>query len=144
MAITGGNTMLKIALTALAVILSSTILTYSVSANESVVEKPATVIIYRADELMKSQWLSMVIKLDGAPIQRLHADDAVVATVPAGRRTLRGSILGTESLSLDLKPGSIHYVYSDVDIHGNEVRVKFSEVEEQVARVHRAPEEEAI
>lgn len=136
--------MLKIALAALAVIFSSTILSHSVSANESVADKPATVIIYRADELMRSQWLSMVVKLDGAPIQRLHVDDAVVATVPAGRRTLRGSIVGTEPLSLDLKPGSTHYVYSEVNILGNEVRVEFSEVEEQVARVHRVVEEEAI
>ncbi len=135
--------MFKYVLAVSAVVATSFGLSQAVSASEESVA-PAKLVVYRADEMIRSETLSLTVKLDGQQIARLHSEDAVVKTVPAGKHVLRGSIAGTEPLVLDLKPGQTHYVYSDVDIHGNEVKVQFSEVEEQVARVHRSGEEEAI
>lgn len=67
-----------------------------------------------------------------------------MVTVPAGQHVLRGSLRGAEPLVLDLKPGKTHYMYSDVAPRGAGVKVELSEVEEQVARVHSAVEENAI
>ena len=135
--------MVKYVLAVAAVVATTLGLSHSVSASEESAA-PAKLVVYRADEMIKSEWLSVTVKLDGQQMARLHAEDAVVKTVPAGKHVLRGSVAGTEPLVIDLKPGQTHYVYSDVDIHGNEVKVQFQEVEEQVARIHRDGEEGAI
>jgi hypothetical protein len=135
--------MLKYFLAVSAVVVSTVGLSHSVNASEESAA-PAKLVVYRADEMIRSEWLSVTVKLDGQQIARLHAEDAVVKTVPAGKHVLRGSVSGTEPLVLDLKPGQTHYVYSDVDIHGNDVKVQFAEVEEQVVRIHRGGDEGAI
>ena len=74
-----------IAVAASAVIATSTMsLSGAVSAAEERTE-PARLVVYRADELIKSRSLSLTLKLDGAQIARLHSDDAVIAGIPAGR-----------------------------------------------------------
>jgi len=135
--------MFKYILTASAVVATSFTLSQGAIA-ESESAQPAKVVIYRADEPIKSERLSVTVQLDGQNIERLHSDDAVVATVPAGRHVLRGSVKGTQPLVLDLKPGQTHFVYSDVELMGSQVRLEFSEVEEQVARVHEVTDQEAI
>ena len=135
--------MLRYILAGLAVVATSFTLSHGAAAAEESAER-AKLIMYRAGEFIKSEWLSLTVKLDGESMARLHSDDAVVATVPAGTHVLRGSIEGPEPLVIDLKPGQTHYVYSHVDIHGNQVKVQFTEVEEQVVRVHSSVNEVAI
>ncbi len=131
--------MVKYLLAATAAVASTVTLSQGVSAGEAASE-PARQVVYRADELIRTETLSMTVQLDGQNMARLHSDDAVVVTVPAGQHVLRGSIPGSQPLVLDLKPGQTHHFHSDVNVHGAGVKLQFSEVEEQVARVHSALE----
>jgi len=106
--------------------------------------EPAKVIVYRADESFRTERLGLDVHMDKGSVGRLEADNAVVITQPAGQYTLATSIKGTEPLVIDLKPGHSYYVHSDVDMRGSLVKVKMTEVEEQVARVQQPILGEAI
>jgi len=114
----------------------------SMAAGESA--EPATLIVYRADESFRTERLGLDVHMDKGSVGRLEADNAVVITQPAGQYTLATSIKGTEPLVIDLKPGHSYYVHSDVDMRGSLVKVKMTEVEEQVARVQQPILGEAI
>jgi hypothetical protein len=107
----------------------------SMAAGESA--EPATLIVYRADESVRTERLGLDVHMDEGSVGRLNADNAVVITQPAGQYTLATSIKGTEPLVIDLKPGQTHYVHSDVDMRGAHVKVTMTEVEEQVARIQQ-------
>lgn len=114
----------------------------SMAAGESA--EPATLIVYRADESVRTERLGLDVHMDKGSVGRLKADNAVVITQPAGEYTLATSIKGTEPLVIDLKPGHTHYVHSDVEMRGSLVKVNMVEVEEQVARVQQPTLDEAI
>ena len=110
--------------------------TQAVVASEERAEE-ATVVVYRAEESVKSRRIRMNVHVDDGSLGRLRSDDALVVSGAPGQYTLSSSIRGTEPLVLDLKPGSTHYVYMDVEVRGHMAVVSFSEVEEQVAKVQR-------
>jgi hypothetical protein len=104
----------------------------------------ATIVVYRADESVRTARLSMDLHVGQGSMGRLKSDRAVVITRPAGQYELSTSIRGTEPLVIDLKPGQTHYVHTEMDMRGTRVKVSFDEVEEQVAKVQQPALDGAI
>ncbi len=104
----------------------------------------ATLVIYRADESVKTKRLNFDVHLGRGSLGRLKAENAIVVTRPAGEYALSTNITGTEGLVVDLKPGQTHYVHTDMDMRGTRVKVKMVEVEEQVARLQVPAIDQAI
>ena len=115
----------------------------TVSATEAATA-PATVIIYRADESVKTKRVNMGIMGDSNTVGRLKVDNVVVAQSPAGDYTLSSSLPGAEALTLELKPGATYYVHAKMQVQGNRVTVDLQQVPEQVARVQQPALENVI
>ena len=115
-----------------------------VAAAEEQASDTATIVVYRADENLKTGRLSLDVHVGEDSLGRLKSDDAVVISRPAGQYTLGTSMKGTEPLVIDLKPGSTHYIYTGMKMQGTRVLVEMSEVEEQVARVQQPSIDSAI
>jgi hypothetical protein len=96
---------------------------------------PATVVVYRAQELSKTERISLDVHVDESSLGRLGGEDTLIVSGAAGQYTLGTSIAGTEPLVIDLKPGSTHYVKTELKLRGTTVKVRLVEVEEQVAKV---------
>ena len=96
---------------------------------------PATVVVYRAQELSKTERISLNVHVDDSSLGRLSGKDTLVVSGAAGQYTLGTSIAGTEPLVIDLKPGRTHYVKTELELRGTTVKVRLVEVEEQVAKV---------
>lgn len=114
----------------------------TVAADESI--ETATIIVYRADESVKTERLNLDVHLGRGSMGRLKSENAVVITRPAGEYVLNTSIRGTEGLVIDLKPGQTHYIHTDMEMRGTRVKVKMVEVEEQVAKLQQPSIEGAI
>jgi hypothetical protein len=132
----------KIAVLATAVVVSLGFSQVSLAESESA--ENATIVVYRADESLKTERLGMDLHIGQGSLGRLKSDNAMVITRPAGQYTLDGSISGTKSLVIDLKPGQTHYVHTEMKMRGTRVSVSFSEVEEQVAKVQQPSLGQAI
>ena len=104
----------------------------------------STLVIYRADESVKTERLNLDVRMGRGSLGRLKSDNAIVVTRPAGEYTLNTSIRGTKGLVIDLKPGHTHYVHTDMDILGTRVKVEMLEVEEQIARLQQPALDQAI
>ena len=104
----------------------------------------ATLVIYRADESIKTKRLNLDVHMGKGSLGRLKAENAIVITRPAGEYALNTSISGTQGLVVDLKPGQTHYVHTDMDMRGTRVKVKMVEVEEQVAKLQAPSIDQAI
>lgn len=109
-----------------------------VKADEVVSPEMATLVVYRADESFKTDKLRFDLHADQYFIGRAKADGLLQLEAPAGSYTLDTSMPGAETLTLDLKPGAVHYVHSKLVLRGNRVELELIEVEEQVARNHAA------
>ena len=105
---------------------------------------PATVIVYRADESVKTRRLKLDISADNHNLGTLRANNVVVAEGAAGQYTLGTSMAGTEPLTLDLKPGATYYIHTDLKMRGSRIYVSLHEVSAQVARVQQPALEGAI
>ena len=97
----------------------------------------ATLVVYRADESVKTERLNLDLHMGKGSMGRLKAENAIVITRPAGEYALGTSIKGTDGIVIDLKPGQTHYVLTDMDLRGTRVKVKMVEVEEQVAKLQQ-------
>ena len=104
----------------------------------------ATVIVFRADESVKTERLNLDLHMGKGSMGRLKAENAIVITRPAGEYALGTSISGTDGIVIDLKPGQTHYVLTDMDLRGTRVKVKMVEVEEQVATLQQPVLDQAI
>lgn len=100
--------------------------------------EPATIVIYRAQELPKSERIGLDVHVDESSLGRLTAEDTIVLSGAPGQYTLDTSIANTQSLLIDLKPGSTHYIKTEVALQGTTVKVKLVEVEEQVAKIQNS------
>jgi hypothetical protein len=107
----------------------------AVSAVEAVAEN-ATVVIYRSDRSHKADRVSMHLTLSGENVGRLNTGDNLVVSRPAGEYTVDSSVKGSKGVVIELKPGKTHYVHAEVGVRGTQVKVKFEEVEKQVASDH--------
>jgi hypothetical protein len=94
----------------------------------------ATVVIYRADESNKTKNLKFDLLAGEQTLGRMKAEQSVVVKAPAGSYTLDTNISATQPVTLDLKPGSVHYVHSKLKLSGSSLKVSLEEVPEQVAR----------
>ena len=120
-------------------------LTFTISAAaEADTAKPATVVIYRADELPATGRVDLDVHVDSGSLGRLNAEDVLVVEGEAGSYTLGSSIADTQALVLELKPGQTHYIHTEMKMLGNRVYVKMVEVEEQTARVQNPSLEDII
>ena len=106
--------------------------------------KPATVVIYRADEHVTTGRIHLDVHVDDSSLGRLDDDAALVVEGAAGTYTLGSSIADTQPLVLDLKPGQTHYLHAEMKMLGNRVYVDMVEVEEQTARVQQPALDEMI
>ena len=104
----------------------------------------ATLVVYRADESVKTERLNLDLHVGRGSMGRLKAENAIVITRPAGEYALGTSIRGTEGIVIDLKPGQTHYVLTEMDLRGTRVKVKMVEVEEQVAKLQQPQLDQAI
>jgi hypothetical protein len=120
------------------VVLGSLGVSQGVSASEVVAEE-ATIIVYRADKSFKADRVSMHLLMDGENLGRLNTGDSMVVSRPAGAYKLSSTIKGTKGLVIDLKPGQTHYIHTEMGVRGTQVKVKFAEVGEQVAK-EQSPE----
>ncbi|MEP5567554.1 MAG: hypothetical protein ABJN62_06960 [Halioglobus sp.] len=98
----------------------------------------ATVVIYRADESVKTRRIGLDIHVDAASLGRLTSEDTLLASGAPGTYTLGTSLPGDEPIKLELAPGTTHYVHTRLRMIGNRVVVELVEVEEQVAKNHQA------
>ena len=100
--------------------------------------EPATIIVYRADESIKTRRIGLDIHVDTASVGRLDAKDALIASGEPGTYLIGTSMPGDSALELELKPGTTHYVHTRMRMIGNRVVVELVEVEEQVAQFRHA------
>jgi hypothetical protein len=98
---------------------------------------PATIIVYRADESIKTSRLRPAIHVNGGNVSRLDREEVLVLERAPGQYTLDSSIPGTDAITLDLKPGATYYVHSELKMRGSQLQSTLVEVEEQVARVQQ-------
>lgn len=94
---------------------------------------PATVIVYRADESIRTDRLRFDLQADEEVIGRMKPESALQFEAAPGTYTLTTSIPGEASLVIDLKPGAVHYVHSKLVLKGGSLDLKLTEVAEQVA-----------
>jgi hypothetical protein len=106
--------------------------------------KPATVVIYRADELPATGRVKLDVHVDTGSLGRLSSEDVIVVEGAPGSYTLGSSIADTQPLILDLKAGQTHYVHTQMKMLGNRVYVQMVEVEEQTAKVQNPSLEDII
>ena len=107
------------------------------SADEPSATEQASIIVYRADESIKTRRLDFDIHVNTASVGRLGAKDALQAAGEPGTYRIATSLPGDQPLELELKPGAVHYVHTRLRMVGNRVVVDLVEVEEQVARAHQ-------
>jgi hypothetical protein len=120
---------------------------FGIAQSASAVEEtaaPATVIVYRADESVKTKRINVGIIGESNNVGRLSANKMVTAESPAGQYTLATSVPGSDALTLDLKPGATYYVHAKMAMRGSRVSVELQEVTAQVARVQQPALEAAI
>ena len=101
-------------------------------------EEQATVIVYRADESIKTRRINFDVHVDAGSVGRLNARDSLSAVGDAGHYTISTSLPGDEPLELQVKPGTTHYVHTRLRMVGNRLIVELVEVEEQVAKAQQA------
>ncbi|MFT6288369.1 MAG: hypothetical protein ACJA09_003129 [Alcanivorax sp.] len=106
-----------------------------VSATE-VADQEATIIVYRADKNFKADRISMHLIMGGENLGRLNAGDSMVVSRPAGEYKLYSTIKGNKGLVMKVKSGQTYYVHTQMGVRGTQVKVKFAEVGEQVAKEH--------
>ena len=123
----------------LLIALSSTVL-FQVSAPalaaQETAQEPSTLIVYRADQDLKTKRVHFNVHVDDASEGRMQASDTLVISGQPGTYTLSTSLRDSSTLDIDLKPGSVHYVHSQIVMRGNQAHVELVEVEEQVADNH--------
>lgn len=105
--------------------------------SEAAAEENATVVIYRADDSLKTRRVGMYLHMAEDNLGRLKFDRSVVISRPSGEYTLASNISETTPLVIDLKPGKIYYVHADVALRQARVKVSFKEVEEQLAKIQQ-------
>jgi hypothetical protein len=104
----------------------------------------ATLVVYRADESVKTERLNLDLHVGKGSMGRLKAENAIIITRPAGEYALGTSIRGTKGIVIDLKPGQTHYVLTEMDLRGTRLKVKMVEVEEQVAKLQQPQLDQVI
>ncbi len=87
---------------------------------------------------MKTKRVDFNVHVDNAVEGRLQASDTLIISGQPGTYTLDTNLPGSNTLNIDLKPGSVHYVHSQIVMRGNQAHVELVEVEEQVADNHRS------
>ena len=106
-------------------------------AEETASAEQASVVVYRADESLKTRRLDFDVHINESSVGRLNARDALTAEGEPGTYLISTSLPGDLPLELELKPGSVHYVHTRLKMIGNRLVVELVEVEEQVARAHQ-------
>ena len=96
-----------------------------------------SIIVYRADESIKTRRLDFDIHVNKASVGRLGDRDALQAVGEPGTYMIATSLPGDQPLEVELKPGAVHYIHTRLKMIGNRVSVELVEVEEQVARSHQ-------
>ncbi|MEH6586070.1 MAG: hypothetical protein V7720_05900 [Halioglobus sp.] len=104
----------------------------------------ATIIVYRADESIKTRRIGLDIHVDTASVGRLNAKDALLASGEPGTYVIGTSMPGDIALELELKPGATHYVHTRMRMIGNRVVVELVEVEAQVAKSHQVDDTQVM
>lgn len=99
--------------------------------------QPATIIIYRAEESVKTSRLNPTIHVNDSRVGRIDRQEILVLEKPAGLYVIDSSLPGTDALTLELKPGGTYYVHSQLEMRGASVKSVLVQVEEQVARVQQ-------
>ncbi len=112
---------------------------YFVSAEASTsADDSATIVVYRADESIKTQRIGLDIHVGAASLGRLTSEDTLLASGAPGVYTLGTSLPGDAPIELELQPGTTHYVHTRLRMIGNRVIVELVEVEEQVAKTQQS------
>ena len=106
------------------------------ASSDAAAEATSSIVVYRADESVKTRRINFDVHVDKSSVGRLNARDALVAAGAPGTYAIGTSLPDAEPLVLELKPGSTHYVHTRLRMVGNRVIVELVEVEEQVARAH--------
>lgn len=112
--------------------------------SEAAAAGEASLVVYRADESVRTQRLRIAVRVDGEQMGRLRSDDAIATSHPAGTYEISTGIHGAETIEIDLKPGMVHYVRIDPRERTQRLSVSVTEVEEQVAQVERPELNSAI
>lgn len=107
----------------------------SLVATASEESQQASLVVYRAGESVRTERVKLNVYLGSEEIGRLGKAQPLATAHEAGTYTVSTSVSGAEDLTIDLKPGKVHYVRLDVKPRGSSVKIEFVEVEEQVARV---------
>ncbi|MEH6570653.1 MAG: hypothetical protein V7709_16355 [Halioglobus sp.] len=123
------NKVLAVAL----IVLGSLGFAQAISAEEAVAEN-ATVVVYRSDRSFKAERVSMHLRLGDENLGRMNTGDNLVVSHAAGEYVVSSSVKGGKEMVINLKAGKTHYIHAEVGVRGTQVKVTFSEVEEQVAR----------
>ena len=93
----------------------------------------ATVVVYRADESLKTRKLSYNVNAGSVKLGRLKNDSSVTVRLPAGEHVFTTNMKGSSSITLLLQPGETHYIVAGTSARGTKVDVSLGEVEEKLA-----------
>lgn len=104
-----------------------------ITSAEDVAAEPATLVVYRSDERNKTKRIKFQLRLNGTAVTQLKYSEAYSSELSPGSYTLDSSLAGSKSITVELKPGQTHYIYTQVDALGSKITPRFTEVEEQVA-----------
>lgn len=95
--------------------------------------RPATVIVYRAEERSKTRRINFDTSVGGEHLGRVKYNKPLVSEVAPGEYTFSTSIPGTEAVQMKLQPGQTYYVHAKLRRLGQTTTPELVIVEEQVA-----------
>jgi hypothetical protein len=105
---------------------------------------PAKLVIYRADESLKTREIKFQAHANGENLARMSYKQPLVTDVAPGTVHLRTNMPGSEPLALEMKPGQTYYVHATLKKFGTDVFSSLELVEEQIALVHKPAMDGAI
>lgn len=127
---------MKLSALTFATVMFSTLMWNTASASDSDVnasQEQATLIVYRTDGSFRTSRIRFSLDLDGMNVGRLKSDGSLVSRQPAGVYELGATLPGAEPITVELKPGAVHYINSDLTLTGGHLELQLSEVAEQLA-----------
>ncbi len=95
------------------------------------------IVVYRADDSSRTQRLNFDVHVGTQVLGELEQKESVSSLELPGETVISANVAGMQDLVINTKPGHTHYVRMDVKLRGTSLKVKFTEVEEQVAQVEQ-------
>lgn len=94
----------------------------------------AGIYVYRNDYVYRNESMDeamrMLVELNGKPIGQTAASTYLYLEVPPGKHAITAKAENTDTVEIDTKPGTIHYIWQEVKLGSLYARTKLHLVDE--------------